>query len=50
VWESLEDIDGAASRFFDGSLQPARIRGDYVARENKRSEERRREENLQDAE
>jgi len=50
VWESLEDIDGAASRFFDASLQPARIGGDYVAREMKKSEERRREENLQDAE
>lgn len=32
IWESLEDIDGAASTFFDSRLQPAKIRQDWVAR------------------
>lgn len=32
VWESLEDIDGSASSFFDSALQPARIRQDWVSR------------------
>lgn len=32
IWESLEDIDGSASTFFDSALQPARIRQDWVSR------------------
>lgn len=33
VWESLEDVDGAASEFFDAALRPASLpRGDFVRR------------------
>lgn len=32
IWESLEDIDGSGSTFFDSALQPARIRQDWVSR------------------
>ncbi|SDA01484.1 BZ3500_MvSof-1268-A1-R1_Chr10-1g02712 [Microbotryum saponariae] len=31
VWESLEDVDGSASEFYDGELRKSRLRGgDYV--------------------
>lgn len=32
VWESIEDVDGSASRFFDGKFRPARLQGDFVGR------------------
>ncbi|SCV73867.1 BQ2448_6297 [Microbotryum intermedium] len=32
VWESLEDVDGSASEFYDGHLRKSHVRGgDYVA-------------------
>lgn len=33
VWESLEDVDGSASRFFDGKFRPALVQGDFAGRQ-----------------
>lgn len=30
VWESIEDVDGSASRFFNGKFQPTRLTGDFA--------------------
>ena len=50
VWESLEDVDGAASRFYDAHLGPANIRQDWASRRQRTSHDVRREADSHDAE
>ncbi|PWN89886.1 hypothetical protein FA10DRAFT_301187 [Acaromyces ingoldii] len=39
VWESLEDIDGSASRFFDAKFRPAKVTQDFVGRRNQQQQQ-----------
>lgn len=50
VWESLEDVDGAASQFYDSRLQPARIRQDWVSRNERDPAEMEQNNHMHDAE
>lgn len=36
VWESVEDVDGSASRFYDGKFRPAHVQQDFVGRTHDR--------------
>ena len=50
IWESLEDVDGAVSRFYDSRLQPARIREDWTRRDARSSTDQTERDNMHDAE
>ena len=50
VWESLEDIDGAASRFYHSNLQASRMREDWVSGEDRSADQRRERDNMNAAE
>lgn len=50
IWESLEDVDGSASQFFDSRLQPARIRQDWVSRSARDTAQIQQHDQMQDAE
>lgn len=50
IWESLEDVDGSASQFFDSRLQPARIRQDWVSRSARDTAQIQQYDQMQDAE
>lgn len=39
VWESLEDIDGSASRFFDAKFRTAKVTQDFVGRRNEQQQQ-----------
>lgn len=50
IWESLEDIDGSASQFYDSRLQPARIRQDWVSRTHRDPRQMEENDQMHDAE
>lgn len=50
VWESLEDVDGSASQFYDSHLQPAKIRQDWVSRTERDPVQMEQNDQMHDAE